>query len=112
MAAVRQNAGALQYAPEKMRQELKEEARFLNASVQEYCMGAANPRIITLFSSEGNETPLKISCRNLAGKEVLSFEPGAANDAEKLRRELAKALNVHPCALHLLNQRGEILRDC
>ena len=100
-------------------QELKDEAQSLHITIQEYAHAAAHPTIIQLFSSDGSDSggyggaPLKISCRDLVGNEVLTFPLGAnADNAEKLRSELAKTKGVSPAALQIINHRGERLRDC
>jgi polyphosphate kinase 2 (PPK2 family) len=119
MAAVQNDARALQYAPEEMKKELEKEAESFDVTVQEYAAATAHPTVIQLFASEGIDAGgyggvcLKISCLDMGGEEVLTFPLNTdADDAQKLCGELAKMKGVSPAALHIINQRGERLRDC
>lgn len=103
----------------KVLKELMEEAQSYGMSVKEYARAAANPIIIQLFSSVGTEcggyggASLMISCRDIAGNQVLAFSLGAdAVNAEQLRSDLAEAKGVSPAAVQIINHRGEMLRRC
>merc|ERR1711879_403210 len=108
MAAVQNNGCAIEYASEEIREELEKGAKSFDITVQQYAAAAAHSKVIQLFVSDRSDVRgygggcLNISCLDMCGEEVLTFPLNEdADNAHKLRNELAKTQGVSPAALQI-----------